>query len=98
MSVVTGRPEKIDVPRSPRTMRPSQSADLGVERLVEAELGADARDVVAGRVVAGDDDGRIARRDVQEREDRDGHHAHDGDGGQQAPQDLGEHSQCSLAI
>src|SRR5207244_12749043 len=69
-------------------------ADLGDERLVEAELGADLRDVLGRRVVAGDDDGGIAWRDVQQREDGDGHHPHHGDGGHQPANDLRNHGQA----
>src|SRR5262249_1990571 len=68
--------------------------DLRMERLVEPELGPDLRDVVRRRVVAGDDDGGIARRDVQEREGRDGHDVHDGNGGPQSAGKLREHDQA----
>ena len=61
ISVVTGRLVKIEVPRSPCASAQSQRAEAHEERLVEAELRADARDVVLGRDVAGDDRGRIAR-------------------------------------
>ena len=43
MSVETGSPEKIEVPRSPRTTRPSQIADLHVEGLIETQLGVRMR-------------------------------------------------------
>src|SRR5262249_13556779 len=67
--------------------------DLRGERLVEPELGADLRDVLGRRVVARDDDRRVAGCNVQQREDRDGHHAHDGNGGHQSARDLRQHDQ-----
>ena len=59
MRVVTGSPEKIGRAQVAAHDASEPEADLGEERLVEAELGADAGDVLARGVVAGDDDGRI---------------------------------------
>ena len=53
--------------------------ELDQQRLVEPQLGADLRDILGGGEIAGDDRGRIAGRQMQQREDehRDDHdHRH----------------------
>ena len=60
---LTGRLVKIEVPRSPCSDLPQPLAEPHQERPVEAERGADALDVGGRRLVAGDDRGRIARRE-----------------------------------
>ena len=52
-------------------------------------------DVLAGGDVAGDDRRRIAGRQVEQREDEERDHRHDGDGREQPPDDIGEHRQDS---
>src|SRR5262249_47220674 len=67
-------------------------AELDEERPVEAELVVDAGDVLGRRVVTGDDGGGITRRDVEEREDEQGHHPHHGDGGQEPAEEVDGHA------
>ncbi len=63
-----------------------QPADPGeellIERLVQAERGADALELLGGRGIAGQDRGGIARRQPQQQEHEQRHHPHDGNGGQ----------------
>ena len=92
ISLVTGRLVKIEMPRSPCSRPQTQVAELDAERLVEPELRADAGDVVGGRGVAGDDRRRVARAQMQQREDEQRDHRHDRDGRQDAPDDVGEHT------
>ena len=66
-------------------------AELHQEGPVEAELAVDAGDVLRRRVVAGDDGGGVARRHVEEGEDEEGHHPHDGDGGQETADEVDAH-------
>ena len=65
--------------------------ELDVERLVEAERGADALELFRRRVVAGQDRGGIARRQPQQQKHEQRHHAHHGDGGQHAAKQISEH-------
>ena len=84
ISLVTGRPEKMEVPRSPRNTWPSQMPTWVRKGLSRPELRSDARDVLGGRIVTRNDDGGIARREVQEAKDGEGHHRHHRDGGHRA--------------
>ena len=65
--------------------------ELGVERLVEAERGADALELLGRRVVAGEDRGGIAGRQPQQQKHKQRHHAHHGDGGEDAAKQISEH-------
>ena len=69
--------------------------ELLEHRPVEAELLAHLGNGLGGGVLAGDDGGRIARRQTQqdEYEHRDDHH--DRDGGEQPAQDIGGHRPTS---
>jgi hypothetical protein len=69
MSSVTGSPVKMEVPRSKRGDLPDHSPKRIEEGPVEAEALADLLHVVGGGLIAGDDGGRIAGRDVEQRED-----------------------------
>ncbi len=51
---------------------PDPGEELDQQRLVEPQLGADLRDVLGRREIAGDDRGRIAGREMQQREDEHG--------------------------
>ena len=75
---------------------PHPAAELDVDGLVEAELGADADDVFDRRGIAGDDRGGIARAQIQKREDKDCDDRHDRDRRQDAPDDIGEHQPETL--
>ena len=63
--------------------------ELDGERPVQPELLSDAGDVLGGREVAGDQGRRVAGGQVEEQEDDHGHHPHDGDGGQDSPDEVG---------
>ena len=65
--------------------------ELGVERLVQPERGADALELFGRRIVAGQDRGGIARRQPQQQKHEQRHHAHDGNGGQNAAKQISEH-------
>ena len=65
--------------------------ELGVERLVEAERGADALELLRRRIVAGEDRGGIAGRQPQQQKHKQRHHAHHGDGGEDAAKQISEH-------
>ena len=65
--------------------------ELGVERLVQAERGADALELFGRRIVAGQDRGGIARRQPQQQKHEQRHHAHHGNGGQNAAKQISEH-------
>ena len=65
--------------------------ELGVERFVEAERGADAFKLLGGRVVARQDRGGIARRQPQQQKHEQRHHAHHGNGGKHAAKQISEH-------
>ena len=91
ISVVTGRLEKIETPRSPRSEIAEPIDELQEDRLVQPELGADFLDLLGGRVVARDHGGRIAGREAQQQEHDQRHHAHHRDGGEDALEDEGEH-------
>ena len=65
--------------------------ELDVERLVEAERGADALELRRARIVAGEDSRGIAGRQPQQQEHDQRHHAHDGDGSQYAAKQISEH-------
>ena len=65
--------------------------ELDVERLVQAERGADALKLLGRRVVAGQDRGGIARRQPQQQKHEQRHHAHHGNGGQHAAKQVSEH-------
>ena len=47
-------------------------------------------DVLGRRDVAGDDRGRVARAEIQQREDEERDHRHDRDGREDAADDIGE--------
>jgi hypothetical protein len=70
-------------------------ARLGQERLVEPQPRADPGDVLRGGVVAGNDLGGIAGREVEKSEDGQGHHSHDRNGGHDPLQDQGEQIQTA---
>ena len=70
---------------------PHPGHELYVKRLVEPEFRADPDNVVQCRGVPGDDDRRVARAQMQQREDEQRHHRHDRDRRQNAPHDIGEH-------
>ncbi len=70
---------------------PDPFAEADQERPVEAEALADTRDIGGARLVAGDDRRRIARRDVEQAEHEQRHHAHDRDGCRDASNDVSEH-------
>ena len=55
--------------------------ELHVDRLVEAELRPDLRDLVGSRIVARDDGRRIPRGEAQEQEYGQRNHDHDRDRG-----------------
>ena len=71
---------------------PQPFAEADQEGAIKTERGADALDVGGGGLVAGDDGGRIAGGDVEQAEDEEGDHQHDRDGGQNAPDGIGEHA------
>src|SRR5882762_10033032 len=64
---------------------------LATGRLVKIELGADAKDVLDRRGVAGNDRRRVARAQIEQREDEDRDHRHHRDRRENAPDDIGEH-------
>ena len=68
-SASTGRFIQSERPRSPLEHVPDPAHVLHRQRLVEAELRAQARDVLLGGLRAQHDLGRIARREVQDEED-----------------------------
>src|SRR6185369_6026395 len=71
--------------------------ELGVERLIETERGADALELLCRRVVAGEDRGRIAGCQPQQQKHEQRHHAHHGDGGEDAAKQISKHldpTQC----
>ena len=98
ISSVTGRLVKIEVPRSPCRMRQTQLAELDQEGPVEPEALADALDVGGRRLIAGDHRGRIARRDVEQAEHEQRDHRHDGDGREDASDDVAETWRCYGAV
>ena len=98
ISVVTGRPVNIDVPRSPCAMLPGPFAEAGEERPVEAEAPADLLDVLRRGLVAGDNSRRITRRDVEQAEHEQGDDPHDRDRRHDASDDVSEHPLPALAV
>ncbi len=69
--------------------------ELHIERLVEAEGGADALELGGRCIVAGEDGGGIARRDPQQQEHEQRHHAHHGNGSEHAANEISEHDEVS---
>ena len=69
-----------DEPKLPCTSWTNQIAELLEERSVETELLPDLLDRLGRRLIAGDDDGRVARQKAhqQKREDRDDQDDRDG--------------------
>ena len=67
----------------------------GTVHTVEAELGADGGDRLAGGIVAGNDRSGIARREPQQEEHEQRHHRHDGQHGEDAAGDVGGHATSS---
>ncbi len=65
--------------------------ELRVQWLAKAERGADLFELFRRRVVAGQDRGRIARRQPQQQEHEQRNHAHHGDGGEDAAKQISEH-------
>ena len=65
--------------------------ELDVQRLVQPERGADAFKPLGRGVFAGEDRGGIARRQPQQEKHEQRHHAHDGNGGQHAANEISEH-------
>src|SRR6202022_1108152 len=65
--------------------------ELGVERFVQSERGADALKLLGRRIVAGQNRGGIARRQPQQQKHEQRHHAHDGNGGKNAAEQVSEH-------
>ena len=65
--------------------------ELGVERLVEAERGADALELLGRRIVAGEDRGGVAGRQPQQQKHKQRHHAHHGNSGEDAAKEISEH-------
>ena len=72
-----------------------QPADPGdellIQRLVEAERGADALELLGGCGIARQDRGGIARRQPQQQEHDQRDHPHHGNGGQYAAKQISEH-------
>ena len=65
--------------------------ELHDQRAVEAQAGADRRDVLRGRGVAGEDRRRVPRREPEEEEDEDGDDQEDRQGPQQpSREELGQ--------
>ena len=62
--------------------------ELGVERLVQPERGADALQLLRRSIIAGENRGGIARRQPQQQEHEQRHHAHHGDGGEHAAEQV----------
>src|ERR1700681_439320 len=62
-----------------------------MQRLVEAERGADNFKLFQRRIVAGQDRGGIAGRQPQQQEHKQRNHAHHGDGGEDAAKQISEH-------
>ena len=58
---------------------------------IEAEAAPDALDVLRRGLVAGNNGGRIARRNVKQGEDEQGDERHDGDGCEHTPDDKAQH-------
>ena len=77
--------------------RPQPASELHQERVVEAEPGVNAPDVLVGRDVSGDDRGRIARRQIQKREHHERDDRHHDDSREQAPDDVRDHPPPSAA-
>ena len=76
----------MELPRSPRKKLLEEDAELHEDRLVEAELGVDARDGLVGRPIAQHRARGIARQQAHEHE----HHHHDQEEGRddlQQPED-----------
>ena len=65
--------------------------ELRVERLVQAERGADALELLGRRIVAGQDRGGIARGQPQQQKHEQRHHGHHGNGGKDAADQITEH-------
>ena len=72
--------------------RAEPDQELLPQGLVEAERLADLGDVLGRGVVAGDDGGRVAGRQVQEEEDEQRHDRHDRNHRNQASDDIGDHA------
>ena len=70
---------------------PGPIAELDEEGPFEAEALADALDIGGRRLIAGDDGGGIAGRDIEEAEDEERHHRHHRDGGKNAPCHIAAH-------
>ncbi len=70
---------------------PDPQQELHGDRLVEPHVHADLLQLLAGRAVAGDDRGRIAGREAQDREDDQGDHSHHREGRRQPSRDVREH-------
>ena len=70
---------------------PRPFAEAFQERAIEPERRSDSLDVFRRRLIAGDDDGGIARRDVEQAEDEQGNDPHDRDRRYDAPNDEAEH-------
>ena len=66
---------------------PEPCAELRKQRLVEAQLFANAFNVLARGLIARDDRGRIAGAEMQKREDENRHDQHDRNGGEDAAND-----------
>ena len=65
--------------------------ELGIERFVQPERGANALELLRRRVVAGQNRGGIARGQPQQQKHEQRHHAHHGYGGKDAAKQISEH-------
>ena len=65
---------------------------------VEPEALADALDIGGRGLVAGDDGRRVARRDIEEREDEQRHESHDGDRRDDTSDDKSEHRDLDVRL
>ena len=72
ISSETGCAEKIELPEIAAQQLADPGEELDQQRLVESQLGADLRDIFGRGEIAGDDRGRIAGREMQQREDEHG--------------------------
>ncbi|GCC49253.1 hypothetical protein chiPu_0033645, partial [Chiloscyllium punctatum] len=69
--------------------------ELDVDRLVQTKRGTDALELFRRRIVAGEDCGGVARRQPQQQEHEQGHHAHHGNGSEDAAKQISDH-RCYL--
>ena len=66
-------------------------AEAKQKRLIEVQGLADLLDILNRALLAGDDGRRVSRREVEQAEDEDGNHQHDGDGCQDTANNVGNH-------